>query len=301
MLRARGVFRYPMLDETGHPAMRLETGVGWRDTHFPGSVIYAQPLGGEQSTLCAAAATLDPHAIGYVQQMFADNQFFAAVATHLEDPRFRSTVGLLGIPDEYELLKAQPASPHRLPMSWSQPDFVFADEEDGVVAIRHGQEILYASLYWRARYGINKLARIHYVTPQYASVAVVRQETQFEPSGLTYKRPDWINMAFGNGGQRYPGGLHSAHAGELLPIARIPDGIPFKPGQENHFAGRGSFYQLRYGSYLIAMNMTKDRSFPLEVPSGLAQAPELVSGRTLTLRGPVSVPPKSTIILYVPN
>src|SRR5438067_845952 len=159
MLQARGPFRYPMLDEETHPAMRLETAVGWRDTHLPGQVIYAQRGGGEHSVLQITAATLDPYLIGYVQQMFDDNQFYSSVAAQLKDSRFRATVGLLELPHEYELLKAQPASPHRLPMSWDQPDFVFSDEEDGVVAIKNGREILYASLYWRAGYAINYLAR----------------------------------------------------------------------------------------------------------------------------------------------
>ena len=160
MIRARGVFRYPMLDGENHPAMRLETAVGWRDDHFPGPVMYVERPGGEQSPLREAAATLDPYAVGYAQQMFADNQYFEALAEKLKDSRFRQTTGLLAVPDEYALIKSQPISPHRLPMSEGQPDFVFSDEEDGVVAIKHGGEILYASLYcapdtastfWRGR------------------------------------------------------------------------------------------------------------------------------------------------------
>jgi len=57
----------------------------------------------------------------------------------------------LEVPDEYELLKAQPPRARLLPMTPGQPDFVFSDEEDGVVAVKNGDEILYASLYWRAR------------------------------------------------------------------------------------------------------------------------------------------------------
>ena len=76
-------------------------------------------------------------------------------------------------------------------MTNGQPDFVFADEEDGVVAIKHGTDIVYASLYWRSRYAVNFLARVHYVQPETEHIAVVREEVQFEPSGLTYSRPDW--------------------------------------------------------------------------------------------------------------
>ena len=203
------------------------------------------------------------------------------------------------MPDEYELLRAQPASRFRLPMSPGQPDFAWADEEDGVLALRHGDEILYVSLYWRARHAINSLARVHHITPHFDRIAVVREETQFEPSGLEYKRPDWVNFGFANGGLRYPGDLHSAFAGEKLPIAKIPAGLAFKPGQESIHAGKASFYQLRYGRYLIGMNTTKSQTFELKTPAGLADAPELVSAKKTALTALVKVGPRSTVVLLL--
>jgi hypothetical protein len=281
--------------------MRLETGIGWRDTHFPGSVTYGQRPALDETPIYAAAVTLDPFAVGAAQQMFADHQFFASVKSTLTDRRLRGDFGLLTIPDDYEKISAQPASPHRLPMSWDQPDTVFADEENGVVAIKHGREILYVSLYWRSRLGINGLARTHYLTPRYQQTAVVYEEAKFEPSGQTYKRPNWTNFGFGNGGFRYPGKLDSAHAGEELPIPKIPADVIAKPGEENPYLGRADFYQLRYGPYLIAMNTTADKTFQLAAPSGVKQAPDLVSGKSLALDAPVPVPPRSTIVLLLPG
>ena len=196
-------------------------------------------------------------------------------------------------------------------MTTGMPDFAWADEEDGVLALKIGYralhpagpyakddgEILYVSLYWRARHGINNLARVHHITPHFDRIAVVREETQFEPSGMEYKRPDWVNFGFANGGLRYPGDLHSAFAGEKLPIAKIPAGLAFKPGQENIHAGKASFYQLRYGRYLIGMNTTKEKSFVLPTPTTPAQVPELVSGKPVSLTGRLSVGPRSTVVL----
>jgi hypothetical protein len=198
--------------------------------------------------------------------MLADHQFFASEVEAMNDRAqpLRTTIGRLESPDQYDLIRSQPPSNARLPMTPGQPDFIFADEEDGVVAIKHGDEILYASLYWRARHAVNFLARVHHITPRFDRIAVVRQEVRFEPSGLFYTRPDWINFGFGNGGPRYPVALHSAHAGEKLPIAKIPDGVAFRPGDESVYAGRGSFYTLRYGPYTIGMNATTDQTFELE-------------------------------------
>lgn len=295
--RARAPFRYPMLDGGGNRAMVQETVVGWRDTHSPGDVAYAQRTSWDGSPLEAAALTLDPALVGYCQQMFADNQYFHSMGEQVEDKGFRITAGLLRAPDEYELIKAQPASKSRLPLTWSEPDYVFSDEEDGVVAIKHGNEIFYASLYWRARHAVNFLARVHYLTPEYDRVAVVKQETAYTASGMEYTRPNWTDFGFANGGHRYPETVQSAHTGEKLPIAKIPDGIPFKAGEENIYAGRGDFYQLRYGPYFVAMNMSKDKNFDVKVPEGSGNATELVTGRKDLKPGTAAkVAPRTTLV-----
>ena len=141
---ARAPFRYPLPDSDGSRAMRAETVVGWRDEgHYPGDITYAERPTWDASTLYAAAVTLDPVLVGASQQMFADNQFFASLHDQMQETGFRATMGLLDTPDQYELLRAQPPSPRRLPMTSGGPDFVFADEEDGVLAVKHGDDILY--------------------------------------------------------------------------------------------------------------------------------------------------------------
>ena len=297
--RARAPFRYPMVDGEGNRAMIMETIVGWRDTHYPGDVTYDQRPSWDGSPFEVSAATLDPHLVGCSQQMLEDKQFFASIARQVGNPGFRVTFGLMGVPARYEAIRAQPASAHRLPMSWDQPDFVFADEEDGVVAIKNGREILYASLYWRARHAVNFLGRVHYLTPEIDRVATVKLETEFTASGMDYTRPDWTNFGFANGGHRYPAEFVSAHAGEKLPIARIPEGVAFKAGQENLHAGKGDFYRLRYGPYLIGMNMSEDRTFELEVPDHGGEVRELVSGKPPAAGGTLKVGPRSTVVLHL--
>jgi len=301
--QARSYFRYPAVDDDGNRAMRAETIVGWRDEgHYPGDVLYGERPTWDASVIYCAAATLSHGLVSAFQQMVADNQFFASLNRQMQQSNnLRVTAGLLGVPDQYDILKAQPESKVRLPMAPGQPDFAWADEEDGVLALKHGEDILYASLYWRARPAINFLARVHYITPRFDRIAVVHDDIEFEPSGEFYSRPDWVNMGFGNGGLKYPGDLHSAEADEQLPIAKYPDGVPFKPGEENPYAGRGSFYQLQYGNYLIGMNFTKDKTYPLKIPDDQKSmsVPELISGRTMALANGVSVPPLSTVVLYL--
>jgi len=101
------------------------------------------------------------------------------------------------------------------------------------------------------------------------------------------------------GGERYPGDWQSAEAGEQLPIAKIPDGVRFHPGDDNVFAGKGQFYTLRYGAWLIGMNLTTDKTFALPPPAGFREARELVSGQTVKLDAPLPVAPRSTGILWL--
>jgi hypothetical protein len=304
---ARAPFRHAAFDADGHRAMRMETFIGWRDSRYPGVVVYGQKPARDASALDVAYATRDPRLLGYAQQMIADNQFFSTLAeTMAENSSLRITHGLLLAPDAYRALTSLPPSSHRLPMSPGAPDFAFTDEENGVVALKHGDEILYASLYWRARNAVNFLASVHYINPTFEQQAIVKEEIRFTPSGQVYRRPSAVIFGFANGGShlKYPDGSLplSAHAGEELPIAAIPPGVPYKPGQESVFAGKGDFYLLRYGDYLIAMNTTADRTFEFDVPADLAGVrdlaqPEAVPGEA----GKRFVSPRQTIILRRAN
>ena len=299
IIHARAPFRTPGTED-GFRVMRAETIVGWRDAgHYPGNVLYAERATWDASPLRAVAVTRDAESLGYAQQMFDDGQFFISLERQMaQSSNLRVTAGLLEVPDDYELVKAQPPQSKRLPMSPGQPDFVFSDEVDGVVAVKNGDETFYASLYWRARNAVNFLARVHFTTPTMDRIAVVREEAEFEASGLFYTRPDWVNFGFGNGGPKYPVVMHSAHTGETLPIAKIPAGVKFKPGDESVYAGKAEFYTLRYGNYLIGMNTGAEKTFELKPPVGAGEAKELVSGKTVKLTAPLKVAPRSTVVLW---
>lgn len=296
IIKARSYFRYPAMDKDGFRAMRIEPVVGWRDVHFPGDVVYSERATWDASTIYAAAITQDRESIGHVQQMFDDNQFFASVRQQMTTNNLRVTQGLLKIPDQYELLKKQPKSPHRLPMSPGEPDFVFSDEVDGVLAVKNGDEVLYASLYWRARHGVNFLAKVHLMKPNYALNATVKEEIDYDPSGLFYTRPNWTNFGFANGGLKYPVEFPSAHTGEKLPIAKIPADVVFKPGDESIYAGRGEFYRLSFGDYYLAMNMSESKEFTLNVPPGFENSIDLVTKKK-ALKS-IELAPQTTVVLF---
>ncbi len=85
-----------------------------------------------------------------------------------------------------------------------------------------------------------------------------------------------------------------------MPIAKRPDDAASPAyGDWGPFVGKAAFYSMQYGDYLIGMNTTENRSYTLHVPPGYRQAPELISGKEMELTGEVTVPPLSTLVLYL--
>ena len=296
---ARYPFRYPAIDGDGYRCMRAETLVGWRDgNHYPGDIMYGdRGTAWDSNPIMTATLTADPQAIAIARQSVDDGQIWNILAIKMREMgNIRVAQSLLHVPDDYKalMLGDNTADVPGLPMATNAPDYLFADEEDGVVALKHGDERLYVSLYWRARMGINRLCKIHHITPTMERVAnVFVDDVRFSPSGMTYTRPDRNNMEFVHYREFYPD-VRSAHAGEQLPIAKIPEGISFKPGQENVYAGKADYYRLDYGPYILCMNCAADKPVDVSIPKGYiplattAQQGLTAAGHTL--------PPRSTIV-----
>ena len=294
--KARTYFRYPSLDNDGFRCMRIEAVVGWRDFgHCPAEIAYAERgLASECTPLMMAYATKDPEFIGMAQQMLDDNQFFNMVKTKLKSSNMRSMRSLMQIPEQYEMIMGCKPEKYRMPMSGE--DLVFADEEDGVVAIKNGDEILYASLYWRARFGVNNLAKVHYIRPDYEVISNVCIKTVVNDSGMRYVRPGWVNFGF-NGNREFYKDIKSAHEGDTLVVAKIPEGTNYKLGSESPYAGKALFYEMQYGDYIIGMNSSTGNEFSIELPSegryvNLTDEGMEVKSKT------VKVKPMSTLVLF---
>lgn len=297
--KARSYFRYPAIDNEGFQAMRAEAVVGWRDAgHYPGNVIYGdRGTAWDATPLMTAYNMQDPYTTGFALQMFDENQFFSSIHEKMGQKGIRADKSLLHVPEEYEWMKQQKDNGLRLPMTPGQPDFVFSCEEDGVLAVKNGSEYLYASLYWRARNAVNKLAKVHYITPTMDRIANIYIDSRFTPQGATYTRPDWVNLGFQGNREWYPG-LHSAHAGDTLTIAKIPEGVRYKVGDENVYAGRAEFYTMNYGKYWVAMNCTTDKTFSYSAPA--SSSTNLVNGQAVAPKQVLEVAPRTTVVLYQP-
>jgi hypothetical protein len=277
--------------------MKLVSEVDNRTAHYPlsGAAYTAPNIREEWWMDVPAMLSDDPIAVGAAQQSLEDNQYFAYVQSRLQDA---DTLGMMRNVDDYAAVKALPPSTYRMPMTPGQPDFAFADEEDAILVVKHGDERLFVNLYYRAERAVNSVARIADFSPVLTRLATVRTETEVESSGQQYTRPDWID-GIRSRGMPPPGEtIHQAWAGEEMPIAhRPPDASEPQYGQFGPFVGKASLYQLRYGPYFIAMNSSYGKSYDVQIPEDERSALDLITSKHVEKSVFLTLPPLTTIVL----
>jgi hypothetical protein len=193
---------------------------------------------------------------------------------------------------------------------------VFTDETSGVVALKHGQDLLYVSLYFRARQAVNSIARIHHLTPTTQRSASIREQSIVTAAGA-YPVPNWVCWDYAiddpsavgviaGGGFPPPGpALTQALSGESWPIATLPSDVKSPSvgvdefGVESVLVGKAPYYRCAYGPYLIVMNTSSDKSYTFRT-EGVGTASYLTDGgRTVRLGSEILVRPLSTAVLYL--
>ncbi|MDR3708206.1 MAG: hypothetical protein P4L33_07880 [Capsulimonadaceae bacterium] len=298
---ARSYYRYPLPDEDGYKAMVLEAITDNRNGHYPADVAYAAHHGSRESEpMEAAALTKDPAVAGMARQELADNQYFTYLDSHMKTGDPNQVYGLLTAVDDYPIVAALPQTGYKLPMTDGQPDFVWSDEDDAVVALKHGDRRLYFNFYYRAERAINGVVRIHDMTPQVERIVTAHSNYEYTPSGHEYVRDDWTDIIRGVGNPPPGERLHQAWAGEKMPIQKRPDDAAVPTyGDWGPFLGRADFYSLVYGDYVIGLNTNAAKSYRLAVPKGAKSAVDLATGKNVPIGGSITVSPKSTVVLYV--
>lgn len=299
---ARHYFRYPGFDAEGRHCMKLAAEVDNRTAHYPQAGGAYNSADVREAWWMDMAAMLPENQtiVGAAQQSIEDGQYDANLRRRLNDP---DTLGMMRNADAWEKVSRLPPSPKRLPMTPGQPDFVFSDEENAIIAMKHGDTSLFINLYYRAERGVNRVARIFEQTPTITRIATVRTDVKVIESGETYQRPDWIDR-IRNVGHKPPGEtIHQAYAGEILPISKRPnDATSPKYGEWGPFLGKAAFYSLHYGEYLIGLNTTETNTYELPVPDGGVAYTDLVTGKSVTPEnGILKVPPLSTVVLHTVN
>ncbi len=299
MLRARAPFRRPNFEVSGAScyANMVVTGfLAWRGAGesdgngYAGETAYGD-RSGALAGLLTAAATGDAHALGYAKQMLADRQFFSSLDDSGGD---YDTLNALDVFADYVTVNSAADPGHRLPMTEGQPDFAWADEEGGIVALKHGGERLWIAPFWQAKTGtgINGVARFHYSNGTWDQIGTMETTPRFTFGGSFFVRPNLIDKPETD---FYvpPSPPLNAYAGEKLPLGLTPAGA----SSDAPFRGRADFYAFRFGPYLFGLNCSAAQSFALKTPKGFVSATDLFTD--VVRSGTVIVPAASTVALYL--
>lgn len=275
MIKARINFRRPAIQMSGSTYYWAMEGIGllsWRgvnecDGNYANQIAYGDRAADFGGMYCAAT-TLDPDLIAYAKQMLTDKQFFESLSS-----LSGTFIANLDVFADYTSVKNATGSSAKIPMTSGQADFVWTDEENGIAAIKHGDDRLWISAYWQANAGINSLARFHYSTSTYDQYGVMETSPQFRNSGSYAVRSATVDN---NVQSSLPDNPVHAYSGEILPIA-ISELMP-----DATIKGKADFYSFRFGKYLFGMNMSATQPAKLRLPHATQNATELISGTAIT-------------------
>lgn len=271
--RLQSSLSYPTVDSEGYRTMLGQTALCCRMVFEPGKQFYGD--------LPVAAMTGDKALLGHSRQMYDDGQ-------HNWDDLSASVHNLL-LPASIDSLISHPECTEKLPATPGEPDFVVADEENGLVSFIHNGRHVYLNFF---------ISMAQTFTKSYSNVIqFVPDRVVFFPSGQTsitktepYKaahrvyQPDRPLLAGGGVKIELPSYNHSTNYSNRRLIY--------------------DFYQMWYDQYLVGMNtgvFDKVTPYDIEVPEALQgkTAYNLTTKEHITLGAKVSVPASAAYVLYV--
>ena len=191
VLRARAPFRIPLPDSSGYRIMYVAEPIGNRNNGLPGHVAYlSRGVGSDLDIAAQGVNVVGADIVGYVQQQMSEGQMLQAIAS--------DNGSSLNIPDDYAAVKAMAQTGVKLPMTPGQPDYAWADEQNMVVAAKHGNETLFVNLLWHNPSAITQGAMVFDITPQTTRMAEVKvDDVRFDFSGGLFRRLDYCRWIRG--------------------------------------------------------------------------------------------------------
>ncbi|MDP9000700.1 MAG: fibronectin type III domain-containing protein [Myxococcota bacterium] len=293
MLRARAALRYPAVDSKGHMTSVAMEPVGCRNDQEVGAHTVYLGNGRVDDVFVASrgASSVGDDLVGYLQQEVAEGQLAPTLSSWL--PGYAGWDGVAYLPSYESAFAAQAQTGVVLPMTSGQPDFAWADDENMVIAAKHGEERFWTALDWHGADAMNRLAKVFAMAPGWARVAeVTLDDVQYVPTGGFVTRSGAVEGLVPFTPPDHP---INANQGLVLPVALRPDLAT--PPATNRDGGRGTGYTLRYGHWLVAIDAHPTASYAMATPAGFSGGVDLVSKRVVAT--PVTLAPRSVMVFYL--
>ena len=281
--KQQAYFTYPRADQQGHRVVSSESATCWRNRYDPGRPYY--------NNLIVAALSGDEELMGHVWQGYLEGH--VACADDADNRLFPYYQHSYYLPEAIDQLIAygqtHAADYQPMPSTTGQPDYVAADEQDGIVAVKHGDNYLFVNFY--SEMSLGSSGKAHLLTPHEARLmSFIPEVMKYTPSGQTTTAPEeYINS---NHRITYPDHPLMANGGTQYDL-------PAYDTNGNYNASRQlcDYYQQQLGQYLVAQNTTADRTFPLVLSGSSADgqtAIDLATGQTVTLSEAITLAPRTT-------
>jgi fibronectin type 3 domain-containing protein len=283
MARARFPFRYPGVDGNGYLIMLSPDPIGDRNNNLPGHVDYLGQSNPDDFLMASqGAAVIGNDLLGAFQEEITQGQIYEYF--YYLDPY---------LPPRWAAIKAMAPTNVPLPMTSGQPDFAWADEQDMVVAAKHGEERLFVNLFWRSQLFIDGFAKVFQLTPSLARLGdVFEDDVRYRATGQTLTSGGVVD------------GFATPEDNPVEAFAGTPEPIAFRsdltsPPADNRDGGRGTGYTLRYGNWLIGIDADYSATYSVKLPSDFTSATDLISGQTMS--APVTLQPQTSVVFYLPD
>lgn len=278
-VKTQALFTYPFVGSDGKKDILGEGYICYRNQAVPGESFY--------TSYSVAGISKDEALLGYLKQAIKDGRFQFPSSDdfkHTSSSYIFETIETLNTSN----------STIQVPTTPGEPDFCFADEENGVVSIKKGEEQLMFNFYYREE-ADNRLVRGHHITTDYQRFLELKTDKTEARYTSSYRtRNGWVNGPSTSYGTP-PDNPTSAYEGQIE-YYNSYDGINYNTGRLLK-----DYYFLRYGKFLIAMNTLADASKTIEFPNELVgtSAWQFHTKKTEVLPATMQLPPRSTYVFIL--
>lgn len=285
--KSQAHFAYPWVGADGNKKIISEGSICWRNRYEVGKTYY--------NNLIVAAISDDEELMGHVWQSYIDGNM--PLEGSLSDRLFPYYSNSYWLPEAIDELiafgKNHGSDYAKMPGTPGEPDYVFGDEQVGVVAIKHGDNHLFVNFY--SENTLSAPGRAHLITPTMVrSIGFVPDVMRYTPSGKTTT----IAEVYWNGNHKitYPDHLVMADAGSTYDEPAYD-----ADGNYQHMRTLCNYYQQLLGNYLVAQNCSDSDTHTLDLtalPAG-QKAIDIATGEEITLTDKATMQPRTTVAYYL--
>jgi hypothetical protein len=278
-------FTYPTVDANGNRGIISESITCWRNRYDPGKNFYG--------SLIAAALADDEEAMGHILQAYKEGHFDPDTNGRLF-PYYTHNYFLGDAIDKLIAYAAEHDSDYQpMPSASGQPDYVKGDPQDGVVAMKHGDDYLFVN--FMAEGSLLSPSMGHLITPREVKTMY------FIPEAMEYYHSGQFNTVadvYWNGNHKitYPDNPQMAAGGMQYEY-------PAYDAQGNYTSARPlcQYYQQLLGQYLVAQNCSESTSYPLVMSNTIngKQAIDVATGQTVTLSASIQLAAGESKVFYI--